>query len=82
MGGRTNSVWRGLRLPRREVSDSATREPPPRFEPAERRGGWPELLKWTFDIDVLQCPRCNGRMKPLAMLTEPKSTTAYITQQL
>ena len=25
--------------------------------------GWAALLKRTFNIDVLQCPRCSGRMK-------------------
>jgi hypothetical protein len=34
---------------------------------------WAELLKRCFGIDVLQCPTCKGRMKLLAMVTEPKS---------
>jgi hypothetical protein len=29
---------------------------------------WAELLKRAFDIDVLDCPNCHGRMKLLAML--------------
>jgi len=42
------------------------------------RGGsryrpWAELLKRTFGIDVLECPRCHGRMKLLAVVTEAKS---------
>jgi hypothetical protein len=39
---------------------------------------WAELLKRTFDIDVLQCPRCYGRMKLLAILTEPPSVARYL----
>jgi hypothetical protein len=35
-------------------------------------------LKRTFEIDVLSCPRCHGRMKLLAMLTEPKSIARYL----
>ena len=27
------------------------------------RMGWAALLKRTFNIDVLQCPQCSGRMK-------------------
>jgi hypothetical protein len=44
--------------------------------PPNRRGShyrpWAELLKRTFDIDV-RCPRCEGRMKLVAMVTEPAS---------
>ncbi|CAN5923895.1 hypothetical protein BH11MYX4_BH11MYX4_40350 [soil metagenome] len=36
---------------------------------------WAELLKRTFGFDVLACPRCDGRMRLLAMVTEPKSLT-------
>jgi len=43
-----------------------------------KRGGcryrpWAELLKRTFGVDVLECPRCKGRMKLLAVVTEAKS---------
>lgn len=54
--------------------------------PAERpkRGAgtyrpWAELLMRTFGIDVLECPRCKGRMRLIAMVTEPKSVTCYLT---
>ena len=39
---------------------------------------WAELLKRTFGFDVLACPRCEGRMRLLAMLTEPKSVSRYL----
>jgi len=43
-----------------------------------KRGGcryrpWAELLKRTFGVDVLECPKCKGRMKLLAVVTEAKS---------
>jgi hypothetical protein len=46
--------------------------------PTPKRGGcryrpWAELLKRTFGVDVLECPTCKGRMKLLAVVTEPKS---------
>jgi hypothetical protein len=47
----------------------------------ERRGTyrpWAELLKRTFDFDVLQCPSCGGRMKLLALVTAPKSIARYL----
>jgi putative oxidoreductase len=42
--------------------------------------GWAELLKRTFEIDVLQCPSCGGRMKLIAWVTEPKSIAGYLTK--
>ena len=32
---------------------------------------WAELLTRTFAADVLSCPRCQGRMRLLAMVKEP-----------
>jgi hypothetical protein len=34
---------------------------------------WAELLKRCFDIDVLQCSRCKGRMQLVAIVTDPRS---------
>jgi hypothetical protein len=49
---------------------------------APKRGGtyrpWADLLKRTFDVDVLLCGRCGGRMKLIAMVTDPKSVTRYL----
>jgi hypothetical protein len=39
---------------------------------------WAELLKRTFGVDVLACPKCHGRMKLLAMVTEPASFARYL----
>ena len=32
---------------------------------------WAELLARTFAVDVLACPRCQGRMKLLALVKNP-----------
>ena len=32
---------------------------------------WAALLQRTFGFDVLECPRCDGRMRLLAMVTDP-----------
>ena len=32
----------------------------------------------TFGVDVLECPFCNGRMKLVAMLTDPLSLRRYL----
>ena len=39
---------------------------------------WAELLKRTFDIDVLSCPSCGGRMKLLALVIDSKSVARYL----
>ena len=39
---------------------------------------WAELLKRTFSIDVLACPRCEGRLRLLAIMTEAKSIRRYL----
>jgi hypothetical protein len=30
-----------------------------------------DLLKRTLGVDVLECPRCRGRMEPIAEILEP-----------
>jgi len=49
--------------------------------PKRKRGGyrpWAELLRRTFAIDVLECPTCKGRMKLVAMVTEPRSIARFL----
>ena len=52
-------------------------------EPNPKRAGshyrpWAELLRRTFGIDVLHCEKCNGRLKLMAMVTDPKSIARYL----
>nr|WP_324293067.1 transposase [Sorangium sp. Soce836] len=47
-----------------------------------KRGGyrpWAELLRRTFAIDVLECPTCKGRMKLVAMVTEPRNIARFLS---
>ena len=48
-------------------------EPPadPTASPARRRHHWAELLHRVFEVDALDCPRCGGRMRILAAITDP-----------
>jgi hypothetical protein len=52
-------------------------------ETAPKRAGtyrpWAELLARTFAVDVLQCPTCQGRMKLLAVVSDPKSIARYLS---
>ena len=50
-------------------------------EETPRRGPyrpWAELLKRTFKVDVLQCPKCQGRMRLLAVLNVGNELTRYL----
>ncbi len=39
---------------------------------------WAELMMRTFAVDVLCCPRCNGRLRLVALMTEPKEIRRYL----
>jgi hypothetical protein len=42
---------------------------------------WAELLKRTFGIDVETCPRCGGRMRLLAVITDLASAARFLRHQ-
>ena len=37
---------------------------------ATPRVDWARLLRRSFDVDVMRCPRCHGRLRVLAVITE------------
>lgn len=37
-----------------------------------RYWAWADLMRRAFDIDVLACPRCGGRMRLLATIEDPR----------
>lgn len=39
---------------------------------------WAELMMRTFKLDVLCCPRCSGRLRLVALMTEPKEIRRYL----
>jgi len=64
-----------------EPPDSAAGSPPPGPTAAPRPGrylSWAELLRRVFEIDVLECPACGGRMRILATLTEETSIASFL----
>ena len=77
-----NHVWRSQIVP---TMSGAAKPEPPRDEsdapeqPEERvpatelarRLDWATLLMRVFAIDVLECPRCEARMRVLALITQP-----------
>jgi hypothetical protein len=77
--------YAGVLAPASKLRARIVPKPPPPTEDLDassdsppKRGGsryrpWAELLKRTFGVDVLECPKCKGRMKLLAVVTDPKS---------
>ena len=66
-------------------------EPPQRLPDADqegrsaksRRSGcpyrpWAELMMRTFALDVLCCPRCNSRLRLVALMTDAKEVWRYL----
>ena len=55
----------------------APSQPRPLSSPAEPRlryYTWPELMRRIFEIDVLECPRCHGRLRIIAVIHPPDAT--------
>ena len=42
-------------------------------EPLFRNYSWAELLHRVFSVDVLECPKCSGRMRILAAINPPEA---------
>jgi hypothetical protein len=45
---------------------------------SDRRLSWAELMQRVFAVDVLECPRCRGRLRILAVITSPKAVRAIL----
>ena len=77
------SSWRARIAPPKDAAlePTAANENENDDDKPRRRGyrPWAELLKRTFAVDVLACPKCSGRMTLLAFVTEPKSIHRLLT---
>ncbi|MCU0686025.1 MAG: transposase, partial [Polyangiaceae bacterium] len=61
----------------RPVSPSPPAPRPPRATNASHLD-WATLLARTFALDALECPRCLGRLRLLAVVTAPTSVAALL----
>jgi len=41
-------------------------------------GLWAELMRRSFGIDVLACPRCSGRLRLIAVTEDPAVVTRFM----
>ncbi|HEX5043670.1 MAG TPA: transposase, partial [Candidatus Polarisedimenticolaceae bacterium] len=51
---------------------------PPRHPLRPRNCSWAELMRRVFEVDVLECPACHGRMRILAAIHPPEATVAIL----
>jgi len=56
----------------------AGESPEPKKVAGSRYRPWAELLKRCFSIDVLTCTGCGGRMRLVALVTEPASIGRFL----
>ena len=63
-------------------ADGASRQPPAAPAPPKARTGryllWHELLRRVFEIDVLACPKCGGRLRLLCTVHDGFSARRYL----
>lgn len=72
--------YHGILGPCASERDRVVPGPPEPLEPAlrPRRLAWAELLRRVFAVDLLECPRCGGRMRLLAAIQPPDVTRAIL----
>lgn len=75
-----NAADRALIVPAPTATDN-TPQDPTRVAPLSRlqRLSWAALLARVWDIDASLCPRCGGRMRFVAALTDADSIRDYLT---
>ena len=82
----THAAWRAEVVPQRACvgeAPGASAAPGATSAALPGPGGrrWADLMRRAFDIDVLACPRCGGRLRLLALL-EAGTVTARILRHL
>ena len=50
----------------------------PTTAPVVRYWAWADLMRRAFDIDVLACPRCGGRLRLMATVDDPDAIRAIL----
>jgi hypothetical protein len=50
----------------------------PTAAPPSRQWAWANLMRRAFDIDVLACPRCGGRLRLIATIEDPDAIRAIL----
>ncbi len=74
------SAWRS-RIARPPTPTAASEDVAAEARKPKRAGyrPWAELLARTFAVDVLECPKCKGRMKLIALVKKPESIRRFLS---
>jgi hypothetical protein len=72
------SPWRWRLAPQAPPQAPAVSDEPDRPDLAGRYRPWAELLARTFAVDILACPKCQGRMRLLAMVEDPANVARFL----
>ncbi len=60
----------------RDLDTVRGRRPPRPAKP--RHWAWANLMRRAFDLDVLACPRCGGRLRLLGTIEDPAAIRAIL----
>lgn len=63
---------------KRQIQDFASTQ----LEPLERKKAsrtWAALIKRVFEVDLLLCPKCGGRMQIKSFITDPNEIARLLT---
>jgi len=63
-------------VPHTAKGDEASDEPPKKK--GCRYWPWADLMARSFEVDVTVCPKCNGRLKLVALVQEPKNVARLL----
>jgi hypothetical protein len=66
------------RAPEGHDADAHSCPPGGPTEPRRPRYSWAELMRRVFERDVLECPRCSGRMRLISTITQPEVIRAIL----
>jgi hypothetical protein len=77
-----HSGWRARVVaygaPPAAVAASACPEATDESTPVVRHWAWADLMRRAFDMDVLACPRCGGRLRLIATVEDPDAIRAIL----
>lgn len=59
-------------------AQQSKRSPEQELELRERRLTWAQLLQRVFLLDILECPRCRGRRKLIAVIADPEVAERFL----
>jgi hypothetical protein len=76
--GRSGAVARAGQPPE-PAADEPQDQPHQPSPPKRRYRRWADLMRRTWDVDVLECPRCGGRLRFIATIEDTEAIRRILT---